>query len=404
MSAMRAPFRLRSTCDACSAAKVKCDKKQPVCDRCRTNGFKCSYSPSRRHGKHSWKKFSEFGLTPPGIAPAPEPVMDVDSGDGQASSGTGDGSGGDDATFVDFNALGDGFEVNPNWTGLNLGIDLSNGFGPSDDVHVHDRTGTGTNSISPSVSNSIWDGPSSIPTTAASSVSEAPPTRTAPADCEAEAFTALHSLHLCTMLHADHPGESKQTATRTSTSFGGVTDRMPPLDKVLCFNRAAISTLKELLDAPCVQQPHLALLYMTIASKVLFWYRLVVSSQYQSKSGPRSPNSNSYNASNGQPSPLSTSSNTSDRAVRPVPFQIGVFDLEDEDQKLLMKGVLLREVRKLESVVDKMKRLGNEHTRDDEYHEEQHMSNWYAVAGSKMHAEVQDTLRQIKEFGAGVAR
>lgn len=330
------------------------------------------------------------------MTPAPEPVMDVDSGDGQAGSGNGNGSGGDDATFIDFNALGDGFEVNSHWTGLDLGVDLSSGSGTPDDMQVHDRTGTGPNSI--------WNGSSSIPTTTASSVPEAPQPRTAPYDCEAEAFTALHSLHSCTMLHTDHPGELKQKTTRKSTSFGGVTDHMPPLDKVLYFNRAAISTLKELLNVPCAQQPHLALLYMTIASKALFWYRLVISSQYQSKSGPRSPSSDSKNSSNGQPSPLSTWSNTSDRAVKPVSFQIGVFDLEDEDQKLLTKGVLLREVRKLESVVDKMKRLGDEYTRDDEYHDEQQVSNWYAVAGSKMQAEVQDTLRQIKDFGAGIAR
>ena len=90
--------------------------------------------------------------------------------------------------------------------------------------------------------------------------------------------------------------------------------------------------------------------------------------------------------------------------MKSVSFQIGVFDLEDEDQKLLMKGVLLREVRKLQSIVDQMKRMGDEYTRDDEYHDDQQASNWYAVAGSKMQGDVQETLRQIKEFGAGIAR
>lgn len=338
-------------------------------------------------------------MTPLGITISPEPVMDVDSADGQVVSGSGSGSaGGDDTTFVDFNALGDGFEVNSHWAGLDLGVDMYSGSGTLDDIHqVHDSTGTGPNSI--------WDGPSSLPTKTASSVPEPPKSRTAPYDWEAEAFTALHSLHSCTMLHTDHPGELEQTTTRKKTSFGGVTDHMPPFDKVLYFNRAAISTLKELLNAPCIQQPHLALLYMTIASKVLFWYRLVISSQYQPKSGPRPPSSdNNKSSSIGQPSPFSTCGNGSDRAVKPVSFQIGVFDLEDEDQKLLIKGVLLREVRKLESVVDKMKRLGDEYARDDEYHDEQYVSNWYAVAGSKMQAEVRDTLRQIKEFGAGIAR
>jgi len=326
--------------------------------------------------------------------------MDVRSGDGQAGSGSGNaGGGGHDAPFIDFNAMGDGFDVHSHWTGLDLGMDLPGGSGTSDDAQVHDRTGTGPDSVSHNMFNSVWNGHSSIPTNF--SISAAPPPRTPTFDCEAEAFTALHSLHSCTMLHTDRPGELKQTLTRTSTRFGEVTDRMPPLDKVLYFNRAAVSTLQELLDSPGVQQPHLALLYMTIASKVLFWYRLIVSSQYQSKPGPRSPSSDNNNTtSNGQPSPPSTCSNTTDRGVKSVSFQIGVFDLEDEDQKLLVKGVLLREIRKLEDVVEKMKMLGDEYTCDDG----QYSSNWYGIAGCKMQAEVQDTLRQIEEFGTGIAR
>lgn len=397
MSASRAPFRLRSTCDACSNAKVKCDKKQPTCDRCQVYGFTCSYSPSRRHGKHSWKKFSESIASPPAVTLPSEPAMEVESSNiptGNPNENT--SCGGDDTILVDFDHdLVNGFEVGSHWTGLDLGIPLSNGVGTPDGFQLHDSTSTGPSSL--------WDGPSSTATTAASSIPESLQVPTAPAvDCEAEAFNALHSLHSCTMLHTDHPGEIKHSATRTITSYGGVTDYMPPLDKVLHFNRSAVSTLKGLLNSPGVHQPHLALLYMTIVSKVLFWYRLVVSSQYQSQSSLRFPSSESNNSSS-HSSPPGTSSSISDRAVKPVAFQIGVFDLGDEDQKLLMKGVLLREVRKLESVVDKMKGLGDEHSRDDEYHEEQHVLNWYALAGCKMQAEVQDTLRQIKEFGAGTA-
>ena len=120
------------------------------------------------------------------------------------------------------------------------------------------------------------------------------------------------------MLHTDRPDEPRQPMTRTSASLEGVTDPMPPLDKVLYFNRAAIGTLKELLDCPCVQQPHLALLCMTIASKVLFWYRRAVSSQYQCNPGRRSPSSDRDTASNCQLSPLSTCSRTSDRVVNYV--------------------------------------------------------------------------------------
>ena len=332
-------------------------------------------------------------MTPLGVTVAAEPVVNtVDSGDGQAVGGSGNESGGgEDARFMDFNnhTLDDGFEMDSTWTTMDLGlVPMSNGLGISD-----------------SATNNSWDGaPLAPPTTAASSVFEPPEPQTVPYDCEAEAFTALHSLHSCTMLHTDHPGEVNQITTRTRTSFGGVTDLMPPVDKVLYFNRAAISTLRKLLDAPCVQQPHIALLYMTIASKVLFWYRIIISSHYQANSRPPVPSLSSGSSSSDQLSSTGTTSSATDRTVKPVSFQIGVFDLGDEDQKLLMKGVLLREVRKLEMVVGEMKRMGDESMRDDAYHDEQHALNWYAVAGKKMQAEVQDTLRQIKEFGAGINR
>lgn len=229
MSAPGAHGKLRATCDACSAAKVKCDRKQPACDRCRTNSFTCSYSPSRRHGKHAWKRYSEHGLTPQAMTPAPEPVINLNGGDGLGGgTGSGRGSGGREGEpFFDFDALGDGFEVHSDSTDQALGMDL--------------RSGPGT-------SNSLWNGETSIPTDI--SISEPLLPRTPSFDSEAEAFSALHSLHICTMLHTDRPGLANQTPARTYTRFGEVTDRMPPLDKVLYFNRAAISTLQELLDAP----------------------------------------------------------------------------------------------------------------------------------------------------------
>src|SRR4051812_16683460 len=110
-----------------------------MCDRCRTNNFTCSYSPSRRHGKQSWVKTiaeqqhmnstmsispmmtpsplplpplygtndsSGYGLTPLGMTPRvpgtshpgpPDQMMDVDGGEGQ---------GADYSTLAGFDALG----------------------------------------------------------------------------------------------------------------------------------------------------------------------------------------------------------------------------------------------------------------------------------------------------------
>ncbi|KAK1770971.1 hypothetical protein QBC33DRAFT_526352 [Phialemonium atrogriseum] len=43
--------RLRASCDGCFAAKVKCSKERPMCDRCLSCGSNCTYSPSSRAGK-----------------------------------------------------------------------------------------------------------------------------------------------------------------------------------------------------------------------------------------------------------------------------------------------------------------------------------------------------------------
>ena len=45
------PRKFRSSCDACSASKVKCGQEQPQCVRCMNLGIHCNYSPSRRMGK-----------------------------------------------------------------------------------------------------------------------------------------------------------------------------------------------------------------------------------------------------------------------------------------------------------------------------------------------------------------
>lgn len=42
------PRQLKDTCDMCSASKVKCDKRKPLCTRCERLGYPCFYSPARR--------------------------------------------------------------------------------------------------------------------------------------------------------------------------------------------------------------------------------------------------------------------------------------------------------------------------------------------------------------------
>lgn len=45
------PWKLRQTCDLCSEAKIKCDKRNPRCGRCERLSYECMYSPARRIGR-----------------------------------------------------------------------------------------------------------------------------------------------------------------------------------------------------------------------------------------------------------------------------------------------------------------------------------------------------------------
>ncbi|KAH9893107.1 hypothetical protein F4778DRAFT_749712 [Xylariomycetidae sp. FL2044] len=49
--AERETVKFRSSCDGCADRKVRCDKKQPHCDRCLRTGVTCRYSISMRNGK-----------------------------------------------------------------------------------------------------------------------------------------------------------------------------------------------------------------------------------------------------------------------------------------------------------------------------------------------------------------
>ena len=50
--------KLRDSCIACSASKVKCQKEKPTCSRCSERGLKCEYATSRRTGRQSYTAHS----------------------------------------------------------------------------------------------------------------------------------------------------------------------------------------------------------------------------------------------------------------------------------------------------------------------------------------------------------
>lgn len=76
--------KLRDSCIACSASKVKCQKEKPCCNRCSERGLKCEYATSRRTGRQSYTAHSATSPanhTPdvalPSLRPAPRELDDT---------------------------------------------------------------------------------------------------------------------------------------------------------------------------------------------------------------------------------------------------------------------------------------------------------------------------------------
>ncbi|MCJ1382998.1 hypothetical protein MMC17_006111 [Xylographa soralifera] len=52
--------KLRQTCDPCRKAKVRCNRKSPICSRCLASGACCDYGVSNRGGR--WKNGEKMGV------------------------------------------------------------------------------------------------------------------------------------------------------------------------------------------------------------------------------------------------------------------------------------------------------------------------------------------------------
>ncbi|CAH0052240.1 unnamed protein product [Clonostachys solani] len=81
--------KLRSSCDRCTALKIRCDKQTPTCGRCRTPGLTCVYSPYRWKGRPSSNKSRrpEGQEAPAEPASQPTPVAEEEPSSSPVSRG-----------------------------------------------------------------------------------------------------------------------------------------------------------------------------------------------------------------------------------------------------------------------------------------------------------------------------
>ena len=357
-TAPRQNSRLRLACDNCSAAKVKCDKKQPVCDRCANNDLaQCTYSISRRYGKLSYAKKAacEREKAAAAVAAQARPMMrnshEIDTPMNAIPA------------LLPNEQLWDRGVVP--FDGMNVGMD---GLAPSwSDFDLAYLDSEASTTIVPSINVSyntcgIENGISSQPMVEH--------------DCEARAISVLRSLQHYSAGPTENTPRLPGVAALTNKSPVLDSELVPSFDKVLKANKSALDEWGGLMRCPCAQCPALAFLYVSILWKVLFWYRVAATE-----------NGGTEASSTSQLVPLP---NVGHFGVRATSVQVGVFDLGPEDQVSIRRVVLRGELRKFEKAVAEMESMNA--SSEDRHRPAQ----WCSLGIPQINVELQDLFQMIQ--------
>ncbi|KAL8786125.1 MAG: hypothetical protein Q9213_002991 [Squamulea squamosa] len=281
--------KLRSSCDGCGAAKLKCDRDQPTCGRCQSLELVCVYGVSQKTGKPPRETLHSPQAPDTSRACAHAGSADREERNHACSHGT-SGYAYDDISLDPEQLLAghpsrSGMNVHPlDKTHTDLFWPLLPNFTP---LGFHDGffsdMGTG-----------------SIPTLTTSESESYAPSVTEPNtpqihvddemrdldgallqtgsskghNCYREALDILASLSSYRLNNAHSMTEKPPPCSvSTSTSTTASTTSPVPLDQVLSLNRDASKSLGRLLICSCAGLPQCIMLYASIISQVLSGYQ-----------------------------------------------------------------------------------------------------------------------------------
>ncbi|KAF2737132.1 hypothetical protein EJ04DRAFT_542048 [Polyplosphaeria fusca] len=445
--------KLRASCDACAASKVKCSKEHPICARCTANGSQCIYGMSRKHGKPGRTRKrnpdgtpfvkgqskqrpspdgSEFGKfrvqAQPLLPDLPEldaqswpstpewsdfdyntmtpdtafsdcdfnwtvddllmesPQLDSTTGFFQDSNTVNkEGSFAADSTPAEWANAGtvrpeltfrDPFAkkdlelelpLPPDFQALKdfcsddsmQGLDFSLGV-QQEPFNSHNISPVSSQPQSPKGTGQYFN---SLRTNIAIPTSQC---------CYGLAYATVESLHF-----------------RTPETGDGTEHRS--LDSVLSVCKDAVRNVLKMLSCRCSSDPHLAMLYSSITSKILSWYQIAAgvkpasppASSFTASSPSVSASSSTFSSPLSSPSDSCTSFN-----LRLQPLKIGQFEFDAADQESLTRQVVLRELKKCGALVEALAQwCGDESAEQAEF--------LYDVLGAWLKSELYKTLREV---------
>ncbi|KAJ9503795.1 hypothetical protein H2202_000934 [Exophiala xenobiotica] len=367
---MRAPPvpKLRSSCDGCGTAKVKCDRGQPGCARCVALGLTCVYGRSRKFGKPARKRPGAWFDANTSLSCGKRTTWTTESSDNHITMGfeRPQTTGISEPAQLNFSDMLT--DILPMPSGIDtttMNIDGQNQAGSAlflplsfDEWPQLDTFGTGPEipyvpkPSAPDVqlSTSVFQPPVSFNTTSTSSNSHKSHS------CPRESYEILADL-ICPSPSLHAPAAN---ANPVSAQF----------DHVLHFNRNAIDRLSRLLKCPCAISGHRVMVHASIISRVLIWYQQAAGWSSNStrstwtSTSASAGSSTSRNTSPSSPLPamaatdtraatLPTLTQSTGFAVAQVPVTVGTFSVEDQNlQAAFRDQFVLSELKKAASLID----------------------------------------------------
>ncbi|KUJ21529.1 uncharacterized protein LY89DRAFT_681014 [Mollisia scopiformis] len=316
--------KLRSSCNGCGTAKVKCDRGQPQCTRCKTLNLSCVYERSRKHGKPPRKRpESTLGGNTDRERDIPTMATDSRNANEPTEANSTDRNTDMLSTFHSTQHEPNRFELTSAFYPLIPQDEWPqiDGFGASLDIFA-------ASTIDPTFNLNISFGKDKSNTHS----------------CPRESYEIFRDLICPTeFLHAPE------------SNFDTVSAQF---DQVLHFNRTAIERLTRILNCPCSKSGHRAMVHASSISRTLIWYQqaagwpstLPVSSPSCHVSSSQSPYSPSKTAADsGPPSQVQATGFT----VEHVPLSVGTFNIEDQNMQTAFRNQLvLCELKRLANLID----------------------------------------------------
>lgn len=417
--------KLHSSCDACGAAKVRCSKEHPECDRCISMDIGCIYSPSQKISKAAKRRMMDFSgdgfkrprtsacnyisewTASPEIRVETQIRSENESNEAFTQSWTRDELCRSSFSNLEMDCRSllysepvvDSLAFLPNEDSIVLPTPSTNNvehletqLRPLDKTNGLDFCfpygidlqdfpyATYMDSLrTPQIST-----PASTPTNGEFCQLPVPTSKDGyrTHNCHQRAYATLESLH---------------ASSRTSSSRVFTPNDTPvqALDNVLSSNRMAINEVLALLDCPCSQDPHLAMLYGSITSQILTGYQIAagykkpLSWELDTESATTI---NSYRI----PCPNSGLMQLKEEqfvqsvefTVAPMKITIGTFSIDEKDQEYFTKQLLLRELKKSSQLIDVLSGHGT--------HGGDAVDHLYSSLGAWLKSELVKTIRFLE--------